>query len=100
MRDWRSFILENYKFSFTYSCTDTIKEVWIEMTNKKENLKLYKYKLKLSYHKNEFSLSLNTFSNVIDTWKYVDEICFVFFHEDCIGQKGTVYITDLKVSKK
>ncbi len=100
MRDWRSFILENYLLLFTYSCTDNIKEIWIEITNKKENLKLYKYKLELSHNKNVFSLSLNTFSNVIDIWKYVDEICFVFFPEDCIKQKGTVYITDLKISKK
>lgn len=99
MRDWRSFILENYQFLFTYSCTDNIKEVWIEITNKVENLKLYKYKLELSHNKNVFSLSLNTFSKVIDTWKYVDEICFVFFPEDCVKQKGTVYITDLKISK-
>ncbi|MCM1161307.1 MAG: hypothetical protein NC412_08795 [Roseburia sp.] len=99
MRDWRSFILENYKLSFTYSCTDSIKEVWIEITNKVENLKLYKFKLELSHNKNEFSLSLNTFSNVIGAWKYVDEICFVFFPEDCIKQKGCVYITNLKIHK-
>lgn len=100
MRDWRSFVLEDYHLSFTYSCTDSIKEIWIEITNKAENLKLSKFKLELSHNKNEFTLSLNTFSNVIDTWKYVDEICFVFFPEDCVGQKGTVYITDLKISKK
>lgn len=100
MRDWRSFILENYQLSFTYSCTDSIKEVWIEITNKVENLKLYKYKLQLSHNKNEFSLLLSNFSNVIDTWKYVDEICFVFFPENCIGQMGNIYITNFKIHKK
>lgn len=100
MRDWRSFILEDYYLSFTYSCTDSIKEVWLELTNKAQNLKLYKVKLDLFHDKNEFSLPLNTFSNVIDAWKYVDEICFVFFPEDCIGQKGCVYITNLGLYQK
>ena len=100
MRDWTSFILENYQLSFTYNCLDNIKEIWIEITNKTENMKLYRFKLELAHKKNKFILSLNAFSNVIDTWKYVDEICFVFFPEDCIGQKGTVYITDLKICKK
>lgn len=99
MRDWRSFILEDFRLSFTYSCTGNIKEIWIEITNKVQNMKLYKCKLKLSHNKKEFSLSLNTFSNVIDSWKYVDEICFVFFPEDCIGQQGCVYITKLEVSR-
>lgn len=100
MRDWRSFILEDYQLSFTYSCTDSIKEVWIEITNKVENLKLYKFKLELYHNKNEFSLSLGSFSDIINAWKYADEICFVFFPEDCIGQKGCVYITNLRIHKK
>ncbi len=100
MRDWRSFILEDYYLSFSYNCSDSIREIRIEITNKVQNLKLYKFKVGLFHDKNEFSLSLNTFSNVIDSWKYVDEICFVFFPEDCIGQKGSVYITDLRIHKK
>lgn len=100
MRDWRSFISENYYLSFLYSCTDDINEVWLEITNKVENLKLYKFKLDLRHYNNEFSLPLNTFSSVIDAWKYVDEICFVFSPENCIGQKGCVYISNLRIHKK
>lgn len=99
MRDWRSFITENYNLLFTYNCTGNIKEIWVEITNKTQNLKLYRHKLDLSYDKKEFSLCLKEFFNVIETWKNVDEICFVFFPEDCIGEKGTVYITDLGIYK-
>lgn len=100
MNDWRSFILENYYLSFTYNSIDTIKEMWIEITNKHQNIKLYKEKIELLNSKTNYSLSLNRFSSVIDTWKHVDEICFVFFPEDCLEQQGIVYITNLEICKK
>lgn len=44
MKDWRSFIVGNYCLSFIYSCSGSIKEIWIEITNKVQNLKLYKFR--------------------------------------------------------
>lgn len=99
MRDWRSFILKNFCLSFTYSCMDNIKEMWIEITSLSQNIKLYKQKLNLSKDRKRFLLPLNNFSNMIENWKKVDEICFVFFPEDCIGQRGTVCIMDIEILK-
>ena len=31
--------------------------------------------------------------------KSVNEICFVFFPEECIGEKGSVFITDVVITK-
>lgn len=100
MGDWRSFVLEDYCLHFAYKSTESIKEMWIEITNKADNIKICKRKLNLSHEKTDFYLSLSKYANMADSWKHVDEICFVFFPEDCIGQKGCVYITGLEICKE
>lgn len=99
MRDWRSFVNENYTLQFSYMATDTIKEVWIEITNFQSNKKVYKTKLELFQKGLKFSLQLGKYKSTVDDWKSIDEICFVFFLENCIGQKGLVFITDLSLNK-
>lgn len=99
MRDWRSFIKENYILQFGYMATGNIKEMWIEITNLQGNKKVYKTKLQLFQKDLKFSLQLNKFTDNLSDWKSIDEICFVFFPEDCVGQKGLVFITDLSISK-
>ena len=79
--------------------TDTIKELWIEITNKNANKKIHKAKLDLSEKDIRYRLQLNDFKKTIEDWKSVDEICFVFFPENCIGEQGSVFITDLSVQK-
>ena len=99
MRDWRSFVNENYALQFSYMAVGTIKEVWIEITNFQSNKKIYKTKLELFQNDLKFSLQLGKYRTMVDDWKSVDEICFVFFPENCIGQKGLVLITDLSLNK-
>lgn len=99
MRDWRSFVEKDYILQFSYMATDTIKEVWFEITNKNANKKIYKAKLDLYKKDIKFSLQLSKFKKTIEDWKSVDEICFVFFPEGCIGEQGSVFITDLSIIK-
>lgn len=95
MFDWRSFVNEGYSLEFSYIGTDSIRNIWIELTNKELNKKIYKKCIKLSSEEKKFCLSLSKYKNQIEDWKSVDEICFVFFPEECIGQKGSVFVTDL-----
>lgn len=97
MKDWRSFVNKNYSLEFNYSAIGTIKEIWIEITNFEINKKIYKRKLELSTNEDKFTLQMGNYKGVIDDWKSVDEICFVFFPEDCIGQQGTVFIIDMSI---
>ena len=99
MRDWRSFVEKDYILQFDYMATDTITELWIEITNKNANKKIHKAKLNLSEKDIRYRLQLNDFKKTIEDWKSVDEICFVFFPENCIGEQGSVFITDLSVQK-
>ncbi|MBP3457915.1 MAG: hypothetical protein J6K58_01775 [Lachnospiraceae bacterium] len=99
MRDWRSFVNENYSLQFSYMATESIKEVWIEITNLQGNKKIHKTRLQLSQTDLKFSLQLGKYKDTVEDWKFVDEICFVFFPENCIGQKGLVFITDLSINR-
>ena len=100
MRDWRSFVNENYTLQFSYMATDTISEVWIEIANFQSNKKIHKTKLELFQKDLKFSLQLGKYKSTVDDWKSIDEICFVFFPENCIRQKGLVFITDLSLVKE
>ena len=100
MRDWRSFVNGNYVLQFSYMATGSIKEVWVEITNLQANKKIHKSKLELFQKDLKFSLRLGKYKDTVDDWKSVDEICFVFLPEDCIGQKGLVFINDLAIRKE
>lgn len=99
MYDWRSLVKEDYILQFNYIATENISNIYVEITNKRFNKKLYKKKVKLSTRENNFQLPLGQYKKCIDDWKSVDEICFVFFPEECIGEKGDVFITDLILAK-
>lgn len=99
MYDWRSFVQDGYVLEFGYIATDNISNVWIELTNKKLNKKIYKESLALFSEEKKFHLPLERYKNRIKDWASVDEICFVFFPEECIGQRGTVFITDLTIKR-
>lgn len=99
MYDWRSFVNEDYRLEFSYIGTDSISNIWIELTNKQLNKKIYKKYLELSSEEKKFSLPLGKYKNQLEDWKSVDEICFVFFPEECVRQKGSVFITDLVIKK-
>lgn len=100
MYDWRSFVNEDYFLIFSYIATENISNIWIEMTNKKANKKIYRELLTLSSEEKEFRLSLGRYKTRLEDWKSVDEICFVFFPEECVGQRGSVFITNLIVSRE
>lgn len=99
MRDWRSFVQEDYYLQFNYMATETIGEIHIELTNKHSNQKIYQSVMKLNDKSQQFMLRLNDYKDTIIDWKFVDEICFVFFPENCIGQKGSVFISNLSINK-
>lgn len=100
MKDWRSFVNEDYKLCFNHVTCGTINELWIEFTNKSINKKIYREKVVLSSNKSRYQLSLKQFKSIINDWKSVDEICFVFFPEDCVGMTGTVCLADVVVEKE
>lgn len=97
MKDWRSFIKNGYELIFNYIRTGTIKELWIEITNCSIGKKIYKQKIDLTEQERKIKIRLENFKNTIQDWKSVDEICIVFFPEDCRGQFGSIIITDLLV---
>lgn len=99
MKDWRSFVNDNYCLEFTHMAAGTINKIWIELTNKHTNQKIYQSIVKLEKNKNRFILEFSNFKNIVDDWKYVDEICFVFFPQECIGTQGTIFISDLSIKK-
>lgn len=100
MNDWRSFVKKSCVLSFNYKSTETIGEFWIEITNFQLGKKIYKQKMNLSKTSNTFSLNLGQFKTTIIDWKSVDEICFVFFPENCVGSVGVLYISDFLVCKE
>jgi len=99
MKDWRSFVNSGYSLQFDYMATGTIKEIWFEITNFQCGKKIHKKKLSLDSTNMKYSLNLEIFKNIVEDWKSVDEICFVFFPENCVGQKGLVFITNLSLDK-
>lgn len=99
MYDWRSFVKDDYCLEFSYIGTDNLDSMWIELTNKQLNKKVYKKCLNLSTDEKKFCLRLGEYKNRIDDWESIDEICFVFFPEECIGYKGTAIIMDLVIKK-
>lgn len=99
MRDWRSFVDDDYALQFDYLATGTIQEIQIELANKHTNQKIYQSSLKLGHEEQKFVLRLSEYKDIIDDWKFVDEICFVFFPEKCIGKQGSVFISNLTIKK-
>lgn len=99
MRDWRSFINDEYTMEFSYMSAGTINEVWVEITNKRDNKKLFKEKLELIEKEMRFVLQFSKYKETLNDWKSVDEICFVFFPEDCIGTEGQVFISGMSIRK-
>ena len=52
-----------------------------------------------THEEQKFVLRLSEYKDIIDDWKFVDEICFVFFPEKCIGKQGSVFISNLTIKK-
>lgn len=99
MNDWRSFVEESYKLCFQYESTGSINEFWIEITNFQLGKKVYKEKIELSKKSGKRVIEFGQFKNTIGDWKSIDEICFVFFPENCIGTFGVLYISELEICK-
>ncbi len=99
MGDWRTFVSENYALEFQYMSEGDIRYINLEITNANIGKKLCKRKLELSSDERKFCLPLGKYMKSVEDWKTVNEICFVFFPEECIGQKGSVFITDVVLTK-
>ncbi len=99
MSDWRTFVNENYVLEFRYLAEGNIQCINLEITNASIGKKLCRRKLELSSEERKFSLPLGKYIKSVEEWKSVNEICFVFFPEECIGQKGSVFITDVTLIK-
>ncbi|MBO5484321.1 MAG: hypothetical protein J5979_03805 [Lachnospiraceae bacterium] len=97
--DWESFVNEDYILEFSYVGIGNINKIWIEMTNKSSNKKIYQEALDVTSQEKKFQLSLGKYKTRPEDWKSVDEICFVFFPEECVGQKGVVFISNLVIKK-
>lgn len=100
LKDWRSFIEEDYCLSFEYERTGTINEFFIEFKNCPINKKILNLKVVPTHDKQTFVIRLKDFENVIEDWKSVDEICIVFFPSKSEEVYGTVTIHDLKICTK
>ncbi|GEM_PF-3821445 len=100
LKDWRSFIEEDYCLSFEYERTGTINEFFIEFKNCPINKKILNLKVIPTHEKQTFVIRLKDFENVIEDWKSVDEICIVFFPNKSKKVYGTVSIYDLKICIK
>ncbi len=100
MGDWRTFVNENYALEFQYMADGNIQCINLEITNASIGKKLYRRKLQLSSEEQKFSLPLGKCIKFVEDWKSVNEICFVFFPEECVGQKGSVFITDVVLIKE
>lgn len=100
MKDWRSFVNENYYLIFDYNKTGTINNFNIEITNSQLGKKILKKNLYINEGINTFELRLNDFITQIEDWKSVDEICFVFFLNECLGTYGTLTISSMRIEKK
>lgn len=100
LKDWRSFIEEDYCLSFEYERTGTINEFFIEFKNCPINKKILNLKLIPTHEKQTVVLRLKDFGNVIEDWKSVDEMCIVFFPNKSKEVYGTLSIHDLKIFTK
>lgn len=100
MGDWRTFVNENYALEFQYMTDWNIQCINLEITNTRIGKKLCRRKLQLSAEEQKFSLPLGKYIKSVEDWKAVNEICFVFFPEECVGQKGSVFITDVALIKE
>lgn len=100
MSDWRTFVNENYALEFQYMSEGDIRYINLEITNANIGKKLCKRRLELSSDERRFCLPLGKYIKSVEDWKSVNEICFVFFPEECIGQKGSVFITDVVLIKR
>lgn len=99
MSDWRTFVNENYVLEFQYMAEGDIRYINLEITNANIGKKLCKRKLELLSDEQKFCLPLGKYIKSVEDWKSVNEICFVFFPEECVGQKGCVFITDVALVK-
>lgn len=100
MSDWRTFVNEDYALEFQYMAEGDIRYINLEITNANIGKKLCKRKLEISSDERKFCLPLGKFIKSVEDWKSVNEICFVFFPEECVGQKGGVFITDVVLIKE
>lgn len=99
MSDWRTFVNEGYALEFKYMAEGDIRYINLEITNANIGKKLCRRKLEVSSDERKFSLPLGKYIKSVEEWKLVNEICFVFFPDECVGQKGSVFITDVALIK-
>lgn len=99
MKDWRSFINEKYFLVFDYEKTGTINNFNIEITNFKLGKKILQMKMPIDNETNTFRLKLSDFVAQIEDWKSVDEICFVFFLNECFNMYGTLKISSMRIER-
>ena len=100
MRDWRSFVNEGFCFLFDYEKTGSINSINIEFTNKQLNKKIKNEHLELDANGGTYRLDLKSFSQVLEDWKSVDEICCVFFLNECAHTYGTVKLSSMRIIKQ
>jgi len=99
LKDWRSFIDEEYSLSFDFNKTGTIDEFYVEFKNCAINKKIINLKISPQKEKQSFVLNLKDFQNFSEDWKSVDEMCIVFIPNSYNSVFGTLTVSDLKISK-
>ena len=99
MKDWRSFVNEGYCMIFNYEKTGTIPSFNVEITNTMLGKKIFKRNLVLDENVHTLRIDLSDFMPQIDDWKSVDEICFVFFLNECKGTCGKLKISSIRIEK-
>lgn len=94
--DFRSFVKKGYTLCFDLEAVGQIKNLYIEIKDQKNSLELYKGKIPTDTE--SFQLSLKQFLNMVDNWKNITEICFVFIPENGEACKGIAEIKNLCLS--
>lgn len=123
MNDWRSFVKKAYKLRFQYRMAGNLNNVHLEFKNEDPPTKPHNIVIpfespaeeengqhEINGNRNingkntsdgwkQFSLDMGQHKG-IDQWKSISEIAFVFFPQECIGQKGNIYIRRLELTKE
>lgn len=98
LKDWRSFIDNNFSLSFECDKTGTIDEFYIEFKNCIANKKIWKFKVAPTNEKQTLTFNFKDFKNSSEDWKSVDEMCVVFFPDKSNRVYGTVTLSNLIIS--
>lgn len=97
IRYFKYYVKNHYYIKFNAMMNGNIDFITVEIKTGKNEL--IKKRFKLSEENQEYFICLHDFIDTVDDWEDVQEICFVFFPNKDIEQKGKVIISELRIEK-